>query len=58
MLIESDNCTSTFLVSLPVTTKLFANFPVTKQEPEGIGEVVAIGFGTVVAPAGVCPEAE
>ena len=42
----------TSLVSFPVITKLVGNFPVTTQEPAGIGDVEASGFGTVVAPAG------
>ena len=37
-------------------TKFCANLPVTTQEPDGIGDAAAIGFGTVVAPAGAWPE--
>jgi len=39
-------------------TKLVGNFPVTTHEPAGIGDVLANGFGTVVAFAGACPEEE
>jgi hypothetical protein len=43
-------------VSLPVITKGCVNAPVTTQLPCGIGEVAKMGFGTVVAPAGACPD--
>lgn len=40
-----------FTVSLPVTVKAGLNCPVTKHEPAGIGEVDAMGLGTVVVRA-------
>lgn len=58
LFIESDNVMVTSRVSLPLMTKLLEKFPVTTHEPWGIGEVDAIGFGTVVAFAGACPEEE
>ena len=41
-------------VSFPVIVKGVVNGPVTTHEPGGIGEVDAIGLGTVVA--GASPE--
>ena len=55
LLIDNESVTTTSWVSFPVITKLLANFPVTKQEPAGNGDVEAMGFGTVVAPSGDCP---
>ncbi len=43
-------------VSEPVITSGDANCPVTTQEPAGMGDVANNGLGTVVAPAGACPE--
>ena len=56
--IESESVTTTSLVSVPVMVKGVANCPVTTHDPAGIGDVAAIGFGTVVAFAGACPEEE
>jgi hypothetical protein len=60
LFIESDKVMVTSRVSLPFMTKLLEKFPVTTHEFKfrGIGEVASIGFGTVVVPAGACPEEE
>ena len=56
LLMESETIMVISEVSFPVITNGAANWPVTRHEPAGIGEDANIGLGTVVAPAGACPE--
>ncbi len=58
MLIDNESVMVTSLISVPSKTKLDATFPVTSQEPAGIGELALNGFGTVVALGDACPESE
>ncbi|WP_344815671.1 hypothetical protein [Flavobacterium cheonanense] len=51
-MVESEIVTTTFFFSNPVISSGLLNFPVTTHEVKGIGDVAAIGLGTVVAPAG------
>ena len=55
LLVDNETMMVMSEVSLPVITNGLANFPVTRQEPAGMGEVANNGLGTVVAPAGACP---
>ena len=58
LFVERESVTTTFFFSIPDITSGVLNFPVTTQEFKGIGDVDAIGLGTVVAPAGAWPEDE
>jgi hypothetical protein len=48
LFVESDIFSVILLVSLPVMVNGLANWPVTTQDPGGIGDVDANGLGTVV----------
>src|SRR5262245_45799349 len=54
LLVESETIILISFVSFPVIVNGVVNGPVTTQEPGGMGEVDAIGLGTVVA--GASPE--
>jgi hypothetical protein len=51
LLILRATSTTISLVSFPVITKGVSKAPVTKQEPNGMGETASKGFGTVVVGA-------
>ena len=58
LFIDNDNVIVMSLFSRPVISNGVSNFPVTTHDPSGVGEVAFIGFGTVVALAGACPDEE
>ena len=55
-LMDMETVTVTSFVSFPLMSKGSLNAAVTTQEPEGMGEVLKMGLGTVMAPGGACPD--